>query len=205
MVTRSCSAGLLIWSVRQLDHLLPQVFEAGLAECRRQHGDQAVELAKFVRDQRFECSIGEDCRIGLGLHGNIADVAAGRAEDADVPLLSPQRSKIGTAGAMNRQSRSSASCGSIVLKKSSGALRQQDLDNIVSYDELLHLVYKHLRPCNESIFLCRLCCRVFQHRVMGGSSSLEADRIDWIIGRGDRRWSILPGWTSRWRRRTCVS
>lgn len=83
MVTRSCSAGLLIWSVRQLDHLLPQVFEAGLAECRRQHGDQAVELAKFVRDQRFECSIGEDCRIGLGLHGNIADVAAGRAEDAD--------------------------------------------------------------------------------------------------------------------------
>ncbi len=39
---------------------------------------------------------------------------------------------------------------------------------------------------------------------MGGGSSPEADRIGSVTGRGERRWSILPVWTSRWQRRMCV-
>jgi len=45
---------------------------------------------------------------------------------------------------------------------------------------------------------------VFQHWVMDCSSSLEADRIGSIIGRGDQTWIFLPGWISRWKRRTSV-
>src|ERR1051326_6867947 len=40
---------------------------------------------------------------------------------------------------------------------------------------------------------------------MVGGSSAEADRIGSVIGRGDRQWSILPDWTSRWRKRRFAS
>src|SRR5277367_2851290 len=45
----------------------------------------------------------------------------------------------------------------------------------------------------------------FQHRVIDGGSSLDADRIGSVIRRGDRTWNILPAWMSRWQRRRCVS
>src|ERR1051326_7745129 len=47
--------------------------------------------------------------------------------------------------------------------------------------------------------------RLFQHRVMVGGSSAEADRIGSVIGRGDRKWSISPAWMSRWRKRRFAS
>src|SRR5205823_2991448 len=39
----------------------------------------------------------------------------------------------------------------------------------------------------------------------GRGSSAEADRIGFVIGRGEPTWSILPGWTCRWRKRRFAS
>lgn len=42
---------------------------------------------------------------------------------------------------------------------------------------------------------------LFQHWVMRCGSSQEADTIGSVIGRGDRKWTTLLGWMSRWKRR----
>src|ERR1700722_10508822 len=43
--------------------------------------------------------------------------------------------------------------------------------------------------------------RLFQHRVMGGSSSLKADRIGGDLEEETVRWTILLASISRWMRR----
>jgi hypothetical protein len=75
------------------------------------------------------------------------------AADGSVWKPSPERAAMGDTRQQLRSTiAGKVSLGAIGLKKSSGALRQQDLDNIVSSNDLLHLVCNDLTTGNESIF-----------------------------------------------------
>src|SRR5271166_4081647 len=72
---------------------------------------------------------------------------------------------------------------------------------------LLHSPFAHHRESPRFIEKTesdpsRRCKRVFQHRVMGGSSSAEADTIGHGLEEETMTWTILLASTSRWMRPT---
>ena len=96
----------------------------------------------------------------------------------------------------------------IVLKKSSGARRRRNLNNIVASNDLLHLVYDDLRTCNESIFTCRLCCTVF-NTIEDNPLPVELPapalkqaqcRVLWVQAANDRFGALV---ITRWANREC--